>query len=131
MMRLLLILFVFISVNSVAQEVQQDQNLYAHVEGIMKKEFDFECDKSCHEEKSIKKSKARSGKQNKDMICHAQSTMVHHPLVVLDGRPVKNDTLRSYTVAQVQSIETLKGANATAIYGQRGSMGVLLITLKE
>ncbi|HEX8432216.1 MAG TPA: SusC/RagA family TonB-linked outer membrane protein [Longimicrobium sp.] len=68
------------------------------------------------------------------------------PLIVVDGIPIDNSTDRTEgtttgTVAtnraadinpnDVESIEILKGAAATTLYGSRGSSGVVLITTKR
>lgn len=52
------------------------------------------------------------------------------PLIVLDGVPY-NGQLSDINVNDVNSIEVLKDASAAAIYGSRGSNGVILITTKE
>jgi TonB-linked SusC/RagA family outer membrane protein len=51
------------------------------------------------------------------------------PLYVVDGVPV--DNLRGINPADVASLEVLKDASAAAIYGSRGSNGVVLITTKR
>ena len=71
------------------------------------------------------------------------------PLYVIDGMPVNNlspvtgvgnsfpgsanarNPLNSLNPADIESIEILKDASATAIYGSRGSNGVVLITTKK
>ncbi|GAB2565179.1 SusC/RagA family TonB-linked outer membrane protein [Spirosoma areae] len=54
----------------------------------------------------------------------------NEPLYVIDGFPFSgNPTLLNN--ADVQSIEVLKDASATAIYGSRGANGVVLITTKK
>lgn len=52
------------------------------------------------------------------------------PLVVLDGIPYEG-TLNDINPDDVASIEVLKDASATAIYGSRGANGVLLVTTKR
>ena len=52
------------------------------------------------------------------------------PLVIIDGFPVSGG-LSSINAADVKSIEILKDASATAIYGSRGANGVILITTKK
>jgi len=52
------------------------------------------------------------------------------PLVVLDGHPVP-DGLAFVNMADVQSVEVLKDAASSAIYGSRGSGGVIMITTKS
>lgn len=51
------------------------------------------------------------------------------PLYVVDGVPV--DNLRGINPNDVQTIDVLKDAAAAAIYGSRGSNGVVLITTKK
>ena len=76
-------------------------------------------------------------------------TAGNDPLYVIDGMPVNNDApitgsgpgsvanvnprnpLNSLNPADIESIEVLKDASATAIYGSRGSNGVVLITTKR
>ncbi|RYE35439.1 MAG: SusC/RagA family TonB-linked outer membrane protein [Sphingobacteriaceae bacterium] len=49
------------------------------------------------------------------------------PLIVLDGQPYYN-SIENIDPNDIKSVDVLKGASATAIYGSRGSGGVLLIT---
>lgn len=51
------------------------------------------------------------------------------PLYVVDGIPV--DDLGSLNPGDIQSIEVLKDASSSAIYGSRGANGVVLITTKQ
>ncbi|MDZ7690869.1 MAG: SusC/RagA family TonB-linked outer membrane protein [Balneolaceae bacterium] len=59
------------------------------------------------------------------------------PLYVVDGFPIPNsrsqqsNPLNSIAPSQIESIEVLKDASATAIYGSRGANGVILITTKS
>ena len=74
----------------------------------------------------------------------------HEPLVIVDGSPISTRTLDSggretserghpesssrmadVNMNDIQSIEVLKGAAASAIYGSRASNGVILITTKS
>ncbi len=52
------------------------------------------------------------------------------PLIVLDGIPYQGD-LSSINQGDIQSVDILKDASATAIYGSRGSNGVIIITTKK
>lgn len=52
------------------------------------------------------------------------------PLVVVDGIPY-NGPLAEINPGDVASIDVLKDASATAIYGARGSNGVILVTTKK
>ena len=51
------------------------------------------------------------------------------PLYVIDGFPTGN--LNSINTDDIESIDVLKDASATAIYGSRGSNGVVLVTTKR
>lgn len=59
------------------------------------------------------------------------------PLYVVDGFPIPNspdqrsNPLNSIAPSQIESIEVLKDASATAIYGSRGANGVVLITTRR
>ncbi len=59
------------------------------------------------------------------------------PLYVLDGIPILSSSdgntslLANINPADIESIDVLKDASATAIYGARGSNGVILITTKQ
>ena len=51
------------------------------------------------------------------------------PLYVIDGFPTTG--LNSINPSDIESIDVLKDASATAIYGSRGSNGVVLVTTKR
>ncbi|WP_080905854.1 TonB-dependent receptor [Parabacteroides sp. Marseille-P3160] len=53
----------------------------------------------------------------------------NEPLYVIDGFPVANQTILNNS--DIESIEILKDASATAIYGSRGANGVVIITTKQ
>lgn len=73
----------------------------------------------------------------------------NNPLYVVDGIPFISETMSEYNIANniygpsgvspmnsinpndIESIEILKDADATAIYGSRGANGVILITTKR
>lgn len=55
----------------------------------------------------------------------------NEPLYVIDGFPVTGSNPTQLNPADVESIEILKDASATAIYGSRGANGVVLITTKR
>ena len=50
------------------------------------------------------------------------------PLYILDGTPI--DSIDSINPNDVKSIDVLKDASATSIYGMRGANGVIIITTK-
>lgn len=51
------------------------------------------------------------------------------PLYVVDGIPI--DNLNSLNPSDIESIEVLKDASSSAIYGSRGANGVVLVTTKK
>src|SRR5436853_459815 len=54
----------------------------------------------------------------------------NQPLYVVDGVPLAGG-IEDFNPAIIQSIEVLKDASATAVYGSRGSNGVILITTRR
>lgn len=53
------------------------------------------------------------------------------PLVVVDGIQGNLDLLNQIPPSEIESVDILKDASATAIYGSRGAPGVILITTKK
>src|SRR5690606_14574346 len=49
------------------------------------------------------------------------------PLIVVDGAPY-NGNINSISADQIESMNVLKDASSTALYGSRGSNGVIVIT---
>lgn len=52
------------------------------------------------------------------------------PLWVIDGIPTSSDA-RDINPADIEKIDVLKDASATAIYGSRGAGGVIIVTTKQ
>ncbi len=53
------------------------------------------------------------------------------PLLVVDGVPYSNITLRDIASDDIESVDVLKGATASALYGSRGGSGAIMITTKR
>lgn len=53
------------------------------------------------------------------------------PLWVVDGFPTDQRTAMAINPGDIQSVDVLKDASSTAIYGSRGANGVILITTKS
>lgn len=53
------------------------------------------------------------------------------PLYIIDGAPVDEDNFRSLNSQDIASISVLKDAGATAIYGNRGANGVIVIKTRQ
>jgi TonB-linked SusC/RagA family outer membrane protein len=58
-------------------------------------------------------------------------TQANSPLYVVDGFPLENANNNTINPDDIESIEILKDASATAIYGARGANGVVIITTKK
>jgi len=79
-----------------------------------------------------------------DFSSSANSNVVSTPLFIIDGVPMDQDTFNPSNPRQaissvlgglnpfdVESVDVLKDAAATAIYGSRGANGVIIITTKR
>lgn len=53
------------------------------------------------------------------------------PLILLDGVEITADDLNRIPAETIESFSVLKDASATAIYGNRGANGVMLVTTKK
>jgi len=53
------------------------------------------------------------------------------PLFIIDGTPVDEDNFRSINPNEIESVNVLKDAGATAIYGNRGANGVIVMKTKN
>lgn len=53
------------------------------------------------------------------------------PLYVVDGFPLESFNASSLNPADIVSIDVLKDASSTAIYGARGANGVIMITTRS
>ena len=58
-------------------------------------------------------------------------TQSSSPLYIIDGFPSESSLASSISPADIESIDVLKDASATAIYGARGANGVIVITTKQ
>ena len=54
----------------------------------------------------------------------------NNPLIILDGIPYSGN-INDININDIESIDVLKDASATAIYGSRGANGVILVTTKR
>lgn len=56
---------------------------------------------------------------------------VNTPLIILDGFEIALERLMDYNDEEIESINILKDAAATAIYGSRGSNGVIVVVTRQ
>ena len=59
------------------------------------------------------------------------SNEVNTPLIILDGFEIALERLMDYNDEEIESINILKDAAATAIYGSRGANGVIVVVTKK
>lgn len=55
----------------------------------------------------------------------------NEPLIVIDNIPADKEAFAALSINDIQSMDVLKDAAATAIYGSRGANGVIMITTKS
>jgi TonB-linked SusC/RagA family outer membrane protein len=60
----------------------------------------------------------------------SSATAGNDPLYVIDGVPTDSRSFANISSSDISSVEVLKDASSAAIYGSRGSGGVILITTK-
>lgn len=53
------------------------------------------------------------------------------PLYIIDGIPIEGFVEGDLDAGEIQSVEVLKAADASALYGSMGSSGVIIITTKK
>lgn len=53
------------------------------------------------------------------------------PLYVMDGIPIESNYFQTINPSDIESVTVLKDASAKALYGSRGSNGVIVITTKK
>ncbi|MDR2917022.1 MAG: SusC/RagA family TonB-linked outer membrane protein [Tannerella sp.] len=53
------------------------------------------------------------------------------PLIVIDGVPFENTGLGQVAADDIESIDVLKGATASALYGSKGASGAIMVTTKR
>jgi len=58
-------------------------------------------------------------------------TQSNDPLYVVDGYPMEGNAFRLLNTSDIESIQVLKDASSTAIYGSRGANGVVMVTTKK
>lgn len=54
-----------------------------------------------------------------------------NPLLVIDGVPYGNMSLRDIPSDDIENISVLKGATASALYGYRGASGAIMVTTRK
>lgn len=70
--------------------------------------------------------------EDSEMLLRGRRSLIasNDPLIILDGMPF-HGSINDINPYDVQSIDVLKDASSTAIYGSRGANGVIIITTKH
>ena len=81
----------------------------------------------------ISSSSGQPGTNRNNVIIRGQSSLSasSDPLYVIDGVPLTQAFFRSLNPNEIENVTVLKDAAATAIYGNRGTNGVIVITTKK
>ena len=58
------------------------------------------------------------------------TSAISSPLYIVDGVPMEVGEFQKIDPQAIKSVEVLKDASATAVYGSRGANGVIMVTLK-
>lgn len=82
---------------------------------------------------NIALSSGQPGTNKIDVIIRGESSLnaSTDPLYVVDGIPLTQAFFRNLNPNDIDTVTVLKDASATAIYGNRGTNGVILITTKK
>lgn len=68
---------------------------------------------------------------NDSLIKDRAPIVPNEPLYVIDGYPLPSKFVSALNPDYIESMEILRDASATAVYGSRGANGVFIITLKS
>lgn len=80
----------------------------------------------------VEKTGTVSGDNSRILIRGANTLGNSDPLYIIDGVPTKRpQVFQSLTAGSIQSIQLLKDASASSIYGARASNGVIIVTTKN
>ncbi|WP_432713692.1 SusC/RagA family TonB-linked outer membrane protein, partial [Pedobacter sp.] len=80
----------------------------------------------------VSSNQGQPGANNEIVIRGANSvTQSNSPLYVIDGFPIEDPSNAVINPQDIASIDVLKDASATAIYGSRGANGVIVIETKK
>ena len=80
----------------------------------------------------IENSGTANGRPSKVLIRGINTLNNNNPLIVIDGVPTNDQSILTFfDIKSIQSIDVLKDASASAIYGSRGANGVIVITTKK
>ncbi len=56
---------------------------------------------------------------------------INQPLYIMDGIPIEPGVFQSLNPSDIETVDVLRDATSTALYGSRGAAGVIVITTKK
>ncbi|MFT3934204.1 MAG: mucoidy inhibitor MuiA family protein [Chitinophagaceae bacterium] len=77
------------------------------------------------------KKKDEADEDDKEIKIRGNNSVTAKPVYVLNGDVISEDQFRNIDPKYIKSMDVLKDANATSIYGARASGGAVVVTLKE
>jgi TonB-dependent SusC/RagA subfamily outer membrane receptor len=80
---------------------------------------------------STKKIVKQSGSDKTEIIINSSESNLDKAYVVVDGVHDPDFIKNNKNPENIESIDILKGESATALYGEKGKNGVIIITLKK
>ncbi|WP_179354304.1 SusC/RagA family TonB-linked outer membrane protein [Winogradskyella vidalii] len=82
---------------------------------------------------NISSFSGQPGTNKNDVVIRGNASLSgsSDPLYVIDGVPLTQAFFRNLNQNEIESVTVLKDASATAVYGNRGTNGVILITTKQ
>lgn len=84
-----------------------------------------------YEDRSVNNSELGERLEKKISGLQTISSYDNGPLVIIDGRQTTQEELNAIDPAMIKDMQVLKDASSTAIYGSRGSNGVIVVSLKN
>lgn len=80
----------------------------------------------------IEKTGSPSGASSRILIRGVNTLGDNNPLYIIDGVPTKRpEVFQSLSPSSISSVQVLKDASASSIYGSRASNGVIIVTTKD
>jgi len=83
------------------------------------------------EAKSMEMDKQGSLTLNSPTLIRTPDPLSEQPLWILDGKPIDKDQISQINANSIESVSVLKDKASTALYGEKGKNGVILIVTKN
>lgn len=80
----------------------------------------------------VEKTGSPTGQNNQVLVRGVNTLGDNNPLYIIDGVPTKRpEVFQSLTTGSIKSVQILKDASASSIYGARASNGVIIVETKD